>query len=159
MSWLDLGLELVAQFTSPSIMRQLGKILVVDTGRREQRYYQQFTPPLTHGNETILAVQRRLQTTYQLPLKIRDIAKSCHLTERTFLRHFHRATGINPRHYIQRLRIQKACELLENTAETFARIANEVGYEDISACRKIFVRIMGLKPQEFRKRFGNDSAC
>ena len=35
MSWLDLGLELVAQFSNPNIMRQLGKYLIVDTGPRE----------------------------------------------------------------------------------------------------------------------------
>lgn len=32
MSWLDLGLELIAQFSHPSVMRQIGKMLVVDTG-------------------------------------------------------------------------------------------------------------------------------
>jgi len=39
MSWIDLGLEIVAQFTKPHIMRTLGKYLIVDTGKREQRYY------------------------------------------------------------------------------------------------------------------------
>ena len=38
MSWLDLGLELVAHFASPLVMRQLGKFLVIDTGARQQRY-------------------------------------------------------------------------------------------------------------------------
>ncbi len=37
MSWIDLGLELVAQFVQPSVMRQLGQYMVVDTGLREQR--------------------------------------------------------------------------------------------------------------------------
>ncbi len=41
-TWVGLGLELVEQFTSHGIMRQLRKILVIDTGQRKQRYYQQF---------------------------------------------------------------------------------------------------------------------
>lgn len=156
MSWLDLSLELVAQFASPAIMRQLGKILVVDTGQREQRYYQQFSPILTHGDATILSIQRKLQTDYTQAIKITEFAGLCNLTERTFFRHFVKATGIKPREYIQRLRIQKVCDLLENTKDTFEMIANSVGYEDIGACRKIFVRIMGLTPREFRKRFVSD---
>ena len=156
LSWLDLSLELVAQFSTPGIMRKLGKILVVDTGQREQRYYKQFSPKLTHGDTTILSIQRKLQTDYRLPIKISELAQSCRLTERTFLRHFVKATGIKPREYIQKLRIQKVCDLLENTKDTFEMIAYNVGYEDISACRKIFVRIMGLTPRQFRRRFVGD---
>lgn len=44
MSWVDLGLESVAQFCHISIMRQLGKHLVTDIGSCEQRYDQQFLP-------------------------------------------------------------------------------------------------------------------
>lgn len=155
LSWLDLGLELVAQFTSPVIMRQLGKILVVDTGEREQRYYQQFSPRLTHGDELILTVQQKLQTDYAQPIKIAQLAEFSCLTERTFLRRFFKATGLKPSEYLQRLRIQKACDLLESVPDSFEVVANKVGYEDINACRKIFVRIVGLTPREFRKRFVN----
>ena len=153
LSWVDLGLELVAQFATPHIMRQLGKTLVVDTGQREQRYYQQFSPRLTHGDELILKVQQKLQTDYAQIIKIRALAEFCCLTERTFLRRFFKATGLNPSEYLQRLRIQKACGLLESVTDSFAVIASKVGYDDINACRKIFVRIMGLTPREFRKRF------
>lgn len=153
MAWVDLGLELVAQFTKPKIMRQLGKMLVVDTGQREQCYYQQFSPNLTHGDKTILSVQRKLQTDFKMPIKISELAKECCFTERTFLRRFVKATGIKPSEYLQRIRIQKACDLLENTQKTFEEITSHVGYEDISACRKIFIRIVGLTPREFKKRF------
>lgn len=153
MSWLDLGLELIAQFTTPAIMRQLGKMLVVDTGQREQRYYQQFVPKLNHGDGAILQIQRKLQTDYSQPVRIAELAGYCAMTERTFLRRFVKATGIKPSEYLQRLRVQKACDLLENSQDTFEMIANAVGYEDISACRKMFVRVMGLTPGEFKKRF------
>jgi len=153
MSWLDLGLELVEQLTSPHIMRQLGKLLVVDTGAREQRFYQQFSPLFTHGDDEILNAQKTLQIDYGRPVKVSALATASYLTERTFLRRFVKATGMKPSEYIQRLRVQKACDLLENTKRNFETIANEVGYEDTSACRKTFVKIMGLTPREFKKRF------
>ncbi len=153
MAWLDLGFELVQQFTKPEIMRQLGKILVVDTGHREQCYYQQFIPNLNHGDQTIIDTQRKLQAEFNNQIKISELAKESCLTERTFLRRFTKATGITPSEYLQRLRVQKACDLLESSTTTFEQIAYKVGYEDVSAFRKVFIKIMGLTPREFRKRF------
>lgn len=155
MAWLDLGLELVAQFTHPKVMRQLGKSLVVDTGQREQRYYRTFVPKLNHGNAAILKVQHHLQKHFQQSISVPQMAEICILTERTFLRQFVNATGIKPNQYLQQLRIQKACEFLESTQETVERVALRVGYEDISAFRKVFIKITGLTPRDFRMRFGN----
>lgn len=153
MSWMDLGLELVAQFFNPAIMRQLGKHLIIDTAPREQRYYQSFNPRFDHGDEEMHKIQTHIQAKYPTRLTVASLAKKSHLSERTFARHFVQATGFNAHEYLQRLRIQKACELLESTKKTFEVIAYDVGYEDVSACRKSFVKIIGLTPKAFRKRF------
>ncbi|MFT6986072.1 MAG: transcriptional regulator GlxA family with amidase domain [Psychromonas sp.] len=153
MSWLDLGLEVICKYTQPSVVRSLGKYLVIDTGQREQRFYRQFTPILNHGDALILSIQHRLKETFHLPQTIAEIAKQNCLTERTFLRRFVRTTQLKPKQYIQHLRIQKACDLLESTNLSFELIANQVGYEDSGACRKVFVRTIGLTPSEFRIRF------
>jgi transcriptional regulator GlxA family with amidase domain len=68
-----------------------------------------------------------------------------------------KATGIKPSEYIQRLRIQKVCDQLESTPHTFDLIANNVGYKDTGACRRAFVNIMGLTPQEFKGRFTHNN--
>jgi len=153
MSWVDLGLELVAQFMHPKIMRQLGRIMVVDTGRREQRYYQSFYPRLNHGDQAILKAQHFLQQHFHEPFKISTLSKLSILTERTFLRRFVKATGLKPIQYLQRLRTQKACDLIESTNKTIESISLEVGYEDTSAFRKTFQKVVGLTPRDFRSRF------
>ncbi len=153
MSWIDLGLELVAQFTHPQIMRQLGKYMIIDTGQREQRYYQSFMPKLDHGDAAIIKVQHYIQTHLDEPLPVSLLQEQCFLSERTFLRRFVRATTLKPKQYIQRVRIQRACELIETTKDTFESISLNVGYEDNSAFRKTFIKIMGLTPREFRSRF------
>ncbi|MBW3698266.1 helix-turn-helix domain-containing protein [Vibrio sp. T187] len=155
MSWIDLGLELVGQYSQPSVMRQLGKMLVVDTGTREQRYYKQFTPVYNHGDDLILKVQKWILQHVTQQVTLVELAEYCCLGERTFLRRFKKATGLNPTEYMQNLRVQKICELLETSSNSFEWIVHQVGYEDASACRKLFLRIMGLTPQEFRKRFVN----
>lgn len=155
MAWMDLGLELVAQFTQPSLMHQLGKYMIIDTGRREQRYYQTFTPKLNHGDDAILKVQHYIHSHLNQPLSVKILLEQCFLSERTFLRRFVNATNWKPRQYIQRLRVQRACELIETTHDSFESISKQVGYEDNSAFRKTFIKFMGLTPRDFQSRFAN----
>lgn len=153
MSWVDLGLELVAQFSHPSIMRQLGKSMVVDTGEREQRFYRRFIPKRGHGDQAVLQIQQYIQINFHQAVSVAKLSEMSFLTERTFLRRFVKATGLKPIEYLQRTRIQKACDLIESSAESIESIASQVGYEDISAFRKVFIRITGLTPRDFRRRF------
>lgn len=153
MSWIDLGLEVVAKVCNPQIMRQLGKQLVIDTGVRHQTYYQIFSPVLNHGDQPILKIQHHLQQHHSKTILVKDLAKLASLSDKTFLRRFSNATGFTPREYLQNLRIQQACELLEGTTTNINTIAYAVGYEDVSAFRKAFIKIMGLTPGNFRERF------
>ncbi|PSU47655.1 AraC family transcriptional regulator [Photobacterium frigidiphilum] len=153
MSWIDLGLEIVAQFTRPHIMRTLGKYLIVDTGRREQRYYSSFSPKFSHGNEQILQAQHYIQANYNQSLNIVMLAALACMSERTFLRQFTNATTFKPIQYIQRVRVQKACELLESTTQSFEQITLNIGYDDVNSFRKVFIKIIGLSPSAFKARF------
>ena len=153
MSWVDLGLELLQLFTHPSLVRRLGKTLVIDTGKREQRYYQQFLPRFDHGDKAILSVQHHLQAHYPDRNSVAELACLAHLTSRTFLRRFVKHTGFKPSEYLQRIRIQAACDALEQTTLSFERVAQQVGYDDVGSCRKAFSKIIGLTPSAFRKRF------
>lgn len=153
MAWVDLGLELIAQFSNANIMRILGKQLVVDTGLREQRYYQSFTPILNHSDEQILKIQHHIQKDSHQPLLISALANMCCISDRTFSRRFIKATAMSPSKYIQRIRIQKACYILETTNKSIDNISHAVGYEDISTFRRAFIKVLGLSPKDFKKRF------
>ncbi|KGJ91938.1 GlxA family transcriptional regulator [Colwellia psychrerythraea] len=153
MSWVDLGLEIVAQFSKPHIMRALGKYLIVDTGKREQRYYGSFTPKYNHGNKQVLQVQHYIQSNYSQTLSIKILAALACMSERTFLRQFTSATMLKPIQYIQKVRVQKACELLESTSQSFEQIALNIGYDDANSFRKVFIKIIGLSPSAFKARF------
>lgn len=153
MARLDLGFELIANLAGPAILRQLGKLLVVDTGMRQQRYYQSFSPRFDHGDAEIIKAQHYLAKHIDRTVSMTSIAGHCHLGQRTFLRRFIRATGLKPTSYLQKLRIQQGCEHLETTTDTIEQIAARVGYEDAGSFRKVFAKIMGLTPKEFRSRF------
>ena len=60
---------------------------------------------------------------------------------------------MKPIEYLQALRVGKARELLEFSQTSFSEIAWKVGYEDQGAFRKVFYRLIGLQPSEYRRRF------
>jgi len=81
------------------------------------------------------------------------MAREAGLEERTFLRRFKTATGLKPTEYAQHLRMEKARELLQFTKRPVEQISWTVGYEDPAAFRRIFNRLVGLSPKNYRQRF------
>ncbi|RNF34989.1 GlxA family transcriptional regulator [Paracoccus methylarcula] len=153
MSWTDIGLKLVDRFLGPTVMLETAQMLLVDPPGREQRYYSGFTPRLNHGDAAILKAQHWLQTTGARDTSLTVLAKQAGLEERTFLRRFHRATGLTSSEYAQRLRVGRARERLQFGTLPVDTIAWEVGYSDPATFRKVFRRIVGLTPSEYRQRF------
>ncbi len=149
----DLGLRLVERFLGPTVMVETARYMNVDPPGREQRYYSDFDPRTMHGDRAILKAQRWLTAQRERPVRVVDIAAQACLEPRTFLRRFVKATGMRPTEYQQRLRISRARELLEFSRTSVAEIAAVVGYEDVAGFRRVFQRIMGLSPSDYRRRF------
>jgi transcriptional regulator GlxA family with amidase domain len=153
MAWTDLGLKLIDRFLGPTIMLDTARYLLMDPPGREQRYYSAFSPNLTHGDGAVLKVQHWLQATGAKDMALATLAARAGLEPRTFLRRFRKATGLTAVDYCQRLRVGKARELLQFGTQPIAAIAWDVGYGDPGAFRNVFIRVTGLTPGEYRRRF------
>ncbi|SES86799.1 Transcriptional regulator GlxA family, contains an amidase domain and an AraC-type DNA-binding HTH domain [Marinobacter segnicrescens] len=154
MSWTDLGLRLVERFLGADVMLRTARMLLIDPPGREQRYYSVFTPNFRHPDRAVLKVQHWLQATGAREASLESMARQAGLEQRTLLRRFQKATGMTTGEYCQRLRISKAQELLQSSGLPVESVAWEVGYADPGAFRKVFSRIVGLKPGDYRRRFG-----
>ena len=157
MAWTDLGLRLVDRFLGASAMIETAQMLLIDPPGREQCYYSAFSPPLGHGDAAVLRVQHWLQETGAKDISLPSLAAHARLEERTLLRRFQKATGMTTTEYSQRLRVGRARELLQFGRGSVEQIAWEVGYGDAGAFRKVFTRVVGLSPSEYRRRFSSRS--
>lgn len=153
MAWTDLGLRLIDRFLGASVTLAVARYFLIDTAGREQRFYGSFSPRFHHGDEAVLKVQHWLQKEGVRAVTLAAMAAHAGLEERTFLRQFRKATEFNPTEYCQRLRVGKAREMLELTSRSIDQVAWDVGYEDAGSFRKVFQKVMGLKPGDYRKRF------
>jgi transcriptional regulator GlxA family with amidase domain len=154
MAWTDLGLALVTRLLGPTIAAETARFLVVDLNRESQRHFSSFAPILDHGDVAVLGVQRWLQAEGGAEASLTDMATRAGLGERTLLRRFRAATGLKPTEYCQQLRVSKARELLEFSRQSIEQVAWQVGYADSGAFRKVFTRLVGLSPGDYRRRFG-----
>ncbi|BCP53070.1 AraC family transcriptional regulator [Kaistia sp. 32K] len=153
MAWTDLGLRLVDRYLGSEVMLDTARMLLVDPPGREQRYYSTFVPRLDHGDRAVLQAQHWLHGQGAKDASLESLAAHAGLEERTFLRRFRKATGRTATEYQQELKVNKARELLQFSALSVDQIAFDVGYGDAGAFRKVFARIVGLSPAEYRRRF------
>ncbi|WGF89142.1 GlxA family transcriptional regulator [Marinivivus vitaminiproducens] len=154
MAWTDLGLRIVDRTLGPTVLVETARFFLIDPAGREQRHYSSFSPRLTHGDAAILRVQQWLQAKEDATATVPEMAQRAALEERTFLRRFKAATGMKPTEYVRHLRVGRARELLQFTTRSVDQVAWAVGYRDATAFRRIFNRIVGLTPRDYRRRFG-----
>ncbi|MFP5076957.1 GlxA family transcriptional regulator [Rhizobium sp. YIM 134829] len=154
LAWTDLGLTLVEKLMGVQTMLATARFLLVDPPRRDQDVYRSFVPKFDHGDAAILHVQHHIHAKASEAHDISDFADRAGLTERTFLRRFVKATGLRPTEYLQQIRMMQARDALETTGLPVAQISWNVGYSDVTAFRRIFLRVTGLTPMQYRQRFG-----
>lgn len=153
LAWTDLGLALVSKLMGPAVMLSTARFLLSDAPRRDQLAFRTFSPRFDHGDTEIVRAQHHMHAHPAQDHSIQNLAARVHLTERTFIRRFTKATGMRPTEYIQQIRIMKAREELELTNKTINDIAWSIGYSDSSAFRKIFRKITGVLPKIYRDKF------
>jgi transcriptional regulator GlxA family with amidase domain len=73
--------------------------------------------------------------------------------ERSLKRRFKAATGDTLIGHLQNLRIEEAKKQLEQGDSSIEEVSEEVGYMDISFFRRLFKRLTGLSPGQYRRMF------
>jgi transcriptional regulator GlxA family with amidase domain len=149
---LDLCLYLIAREGGEWLARQVANTLVFEHGRGLQTQFAPRLPGTEHGDAAIAKLQRWLDGVFAQPITLELMAQQVCLSPRTLLRRFKLATGLTPNDYLQRLRICAAETRLAQSDVPVEQIALGVGYADRAAFAKLFKRITGNTPNEYRRR-------
>jgi YesN/AraC family two-component response regulator len=80
-----------------------------------------------------------------------EIAEAVGVSEDYLSRVFNRELNISPWEYLNRYRVLQSKQLLLNTDESVGSIARQVGFKDQAYFSRVFHKIAGVSPQEFRE--------
>ena len=90
---------------------------------------------------------------YNEEISIEQYAASRNMSTSWFGKSFTAAAGISPKQYILQQRIRNAQLLLETTDATVSEIARIVGYDNPMYFSRLFRKVRGLSPANYRKAF------
>ncbi|MBQ8415931.1 MAG: AraC family transcriptional regulator [Clostridia bacterium] len=88
---------------------------------------------------------------YGTHLSTKDLAEMVHLSEGYFCQLFREVTGRSAIDYLNRLRIDKAEQILEQTDVTVSEAAYCCGFEDANYFSRMFKKIKGVSPNGVRR--------
>jgi AraC-like DNA-binding protein len=85
-------------------------------------------------------------------LSLGQVAKAVSTSTYYFCKMFKKVTGINFTDYLSRIRIEKARNLLLNPNLRVSEIAYEVGFQSLTHFNRVFKKIIGHSPTEYRSK-------
>lgn len=127
--------------------------ILASAPEHERRYLATPWMPTLSGYESLKVVNDSLEyilenITGQVRLSV--AARISGMSDSSFSRYFKNASGQTFSAMVRRLRIARACKLLESTDEPVSRVAHEVGYDNLSNFNRQFLVDQGRTPSEHR---------
>jgi AraC-like DNA-binding protein len=96
-----------------------------------------------------------LHKNYTHDLPLRKVAKVAEVNPNYLSERFRQVTGMNFVKYVARLRFEKACDLLRNSDRLISEIAFAAGFQSLSQFNRVFKRLSGKSPTQFRAAPGH----
>ena len=109
-------------------------------------------------HERINLIIDRVTADMSTPLSAGELAREIDMSESQFSRFFRRVTGNTFTDFVNRIRVNRACQLLMDSDRQVTHICYEVGFQNVANFNRRFRDIKGMTPSEFRRqanhRFG-----
>lgn len=144
----DLMSHLIRVRFSAALADAVGKVLLIDGRQAQSRFM--VPSMLAGGNELIGRLTQFIESALPHPSSVSGLADAFAMSHRTLARHVRAATGQSPHSLIQAVRLNRARMLIENSRMSVAQVAQEVGYGDATALRRLMRHAAGANPSAFR---------
>jgi AraC-like DNA-binding protein len=90
-------------------------------------------------------------------ISLGQVAKAVNTSTFYFCKMFKKATGLNFTNYLSRIRIERAKNLLLNPNLRVSEIAFEVGFQSLTHFNRVFKKIIGQSPTEYRAKLAGNA--
>ncbi len=144
--------SLTAQRFLNSILKtkDLSELKVVCTAHLEQLISGMKEARETEINCISAKVKKYITENYHREISMNDAAKETNLSYHYFSKFFKDSMGKSFVEYLTELRVDKSKELLKDTSYSIKEICYKIGYSDPNYYCKIFKKVTGMTPTEYR---------
>ena len=97
-------------------------------------------------------IEQYVKQNYKSKISLEEIADELHVNRSYLSRFYKNKTGVNLFDEILKLRIESAKEYLLKTNMKTYEVSEAVGFEDAGYFSKMFKKITGVSPKDFRKQ-------
>ena len=99
----------------------------------------------------VIEAQEYIRLQYRTRLTLDDLAARVGVSPYHFNRIFKEKTGITPRRYLEKIRLEEACRLLSATSLSVTEIGYRVGFQSLSGFYAAFQRQLRITPTSIRE--------
>ncbi|SEG62373.1 transcriptional regulator, AraC family with amidase-like domain [Bryocella elongata] len=151
---IDLSLALVEEDHGHQVALQIARFLVMFLVRPGGQA--QFSHMLSHQASASLPL-RELQVWMlehlREPMTVESLAERLGVSARHFTRLCLRETGMNPGQFVDRMRVEAAQQMIDNSNKGLKEVADACGFNTAEAMRRAFTRVLGVTAAEYASRF------
>lgn len=153
-SGINLALHLVEEDLGRDITIQVSKHLVFGVHRlSDQSLFSEELPALEDMSELVQKVYHYVNAHIGETFTLEQLADAVHMSSRNFSRVFKKEATIPPGQFVEKIRLEKAKQLLAYTADTLAIISVQCGYDQVSSLNKLFDKYYTISASQYRKTF------
>jgi transcriptional regulator GlxA family with amidase domain len=158
-SGIDMALALIEEDCGPLMVAKVAREMVVylrREGDREQTSV--YLNYRTHVHTGVHRVQDWLIAHPDQKPTLSVLAGLARMSERNLSRAFRRATGITPKAFASKVKVQVARELLLTPGMTVDTIAANCGFQDARQLRRLWKRSFGVNLSQWRREAETNGA-
>lgn len=105
-----------------------------------------------HGQQlNLAAIENFMLENLNRDMSLEELADYCQLSKFHFSKKFKALTDNSPIQHFIHLKMERACHLLDTSEDSVKQIAASLGYNDPYYFSRLYKRVIGMSPMQFRK--------
>lgn len=105
---------------------------------------------LRKNSSIIYDIEKHLQANIDRDVKLQELSDHFYISREYISRKFKQEFNVSISDYVLKIRMDKAKFLLKNSQLKIYDIAGMIGYQDDKYFRKVFKKVVGITPNEYR---------
>jgi transcriptional regulator GlxA family with amidase domain len=158
-SGLDLTLALIEEDFGSELALRVAQGMVMYLKRPgNQAQFSVHMSQRSPEDQKLQQLQSYIAENLHRDLNVESLADRVGMSARNFARVFGREVGMTPGRFIERSRLERARQLLEQSDLSISQISTRCGYGTTEGMRLAFDRNLSVVPRDYRRRFSSSKA-